>query len=171
MQAESAANRSLGGPPKRRFTTWNASRAKRVQQKYGVRNPNINCFIEFLNARCVHDGPTPVAVQLDAPVEQADWWWRFPVSSFDEKSLPTRPSGGWEAKADWQRAWHGTQLEALRSQLYHGRLAASFDKSSGHQSTGGRALCTMTQRNDFLFRRPAVFLQGRTILDVWPAPS
>ena len=107
---------------------------------------SIEPVLEFLRVREQANGK-PVLDLLDVhnmvqvPVEthngmsletRKGMWFRFPWKAFPGVDmLPTKSTSG-AGDADWQRAWHGSKLEALYSIMYHGMLAASCSTANGH---------------------------------------
>ena len=79
-------------------------------------NEQLADFYTFLNCRS-DSGGRPLSIHFAPPLEKESGWFR----------LPWLPSGGdsvstvLEAEG-WVRAWHGTKLEALYSQIFFGRL-------------------------------------------------
>ena len=119
-------------------STWNKYTMKTYfpkEDEEGSAAPlvEIRGFLCFLdNKRPGPDG-LPISRKLGQPEPQANGWWRLPWISFDEAALPTEPLGEWDTEATWNRAWHGTKIEALYSIMYHGKLAASHDAELGHR--------------------------------------
>ncbi|MCP3917988.1 MAG: hypothetical protein GY711_20770 [bacterium] len=70
-----------------------------------------------------------MAELLAEPERRDSGWWRLPLR--DVPPPPPRPD------ADWQRAWHGSVVEAVYSVLYHGRLWASAEADHGERFFDG----------------------------------
>ena len=69
-------------------------------------------FYTFLNCRS-DSGGCPLSPHFAPPLEKELGWFRLPwlLSGGDSVSTVLEAEG-------WVRAWHGTQLEALYSQIY-----------------------------------------------------
>ena len=86
--------------------------------------PDINDFLSFLHMRLGPDG-RPVTYKLGEPQEIEIGLWRLPWKDFEEPTGAMGPRDG-----SWERAWHGTKLEALYSIMFHGQLCASHMEGS-----------------------------------------
>ena len=95
---------------------------------------DITKFMKFLPLRQTKEG-FPLTVLLGQPVGQPDGWYRIPWINFSSEKLALETLGQYslveDGKADWQRAWHGTKIEALYSIMYHGKLAATHSLERG----------------------------------------
>ena len=101
---------------------------KATQKKYFANVvpavPDVNDVLSFLQVRLGPDGQ-PVAHKLGDPQEMERGVWRLPWKGFEEPTVAMGPRDG-----TWERAWHGTKMEALYSIMYHGRLCASHMEGS-----------------------------------------
>ena len=101
---------------------------KRTKKKYFANVisavPDVNDFLSFLHMRLGPDG-RPVTYKLGEPQEIEIGLWRLPWTDFEEPTGAMGPRDG-----SWERAWHGTKLEALYSIMFHGQLCASHMEGS-----------------------------------------
>ena len=76
---------------------------------------DICAVLRFLHLRTGPDG-LPVALRLGPPVPQEDGWTKLRWLDLTDEERTRLETEGWE------RAWHGSKVEAMYSMLYHGRL-------------------------------------------------
>ena len=70
----------------------------------------------------------PLTNMFGIPVEFPDQWWRLswlPFTCAAEETIAKQSS--------WERAWHGTKLEALYAIAYHGIILESSDETQGER--------------------------------------
>ena len=98
------------------YITWNRCQANQFEAGPFPTTPNewLADLYTFLNCRS-DSGGRPLSLHFAPPLEKEPCWFR----------LPWLPSGGDAVSAaleteGWVRAWHGTKLEALYSQIFFG---------------------------------------------------
>ena len=85
------------------------------------------CFQQFLHERR-NAASQPLTKMFGIPVEFPDQWCRLswlPFTCALEETIAKQRS--------WERAWHGTQLEALYAIAYHEILLESSDETQGER--------------------------------------
>ena len=84
-------------------------------------------FQQFLHERR-NATSQPLTNMFGIPVEFPDQWCRLswlPFTCAAEESIAKQSS--------WERAWHGTKLEALYAIAYHGIILESSDETQGER--------------------------------------
>ena len=115
------------------YTTWNRRQAHQFEAGPFPTTPSerLADLYTFLNCRSDSEGLL-LALRFAPPLEMEPYWFR----------LPWLPSGGDAVSAaleteGWVRAWHGTKLEALYSQICFGRLFSNNSAELGERFVTG----------------------------------
>ena len=95
---------------------WN-NKVKRWFQRLGKQPawPHIGKFLQFLAIRPDAEGK-PISEKLGPATFENNEWFRFQWLEFTAEADADLAANGWE------RAWHGSKLEALYSIMYQGHL-------------------------------------------------
>ena len=104
---------------------WNNKAAKWFHRpgEQPVR-PCIDKFLEFLAIRPDAEG-NPISEKLGPPTFEKNGWFRLPWLELTADADADLAANG------WQRAWHGSKIEALYSIMYYGYLTEGPRQLSG----------------------------------------
>ena len=115
------------------YATWNRRQAQHYEPGSFPVSPSerLADFYTLLDCRSDREG-LPLSRRFGPALEVESNWFRLPwLSSGGDGVIDALESEG------WVRAWHGTKLEALYSQIYFGRLFSSSSVQQGERFFSG----------------------------------
>ena len=108
--------------------SWSKKLSREFDSRRGgprrVAEPNIDTVLAFLHQRRVLD-------KLCRPVFKGEGWYRLRWKSLPDEEAQKLQRHGWE------KAWHGTKIQALFSILFREGFTESSDEDTGERMLGG----------------------------------